>query len=80
MFEADELDRAMQAASIAPALDALAERWSRRVDLTLREAGLTRPVDRYFSWAGKRGQHTEHLGYLLAELQYMQRAHPGATW
>ena len=40
----------------------------------------TRPADRPYSWFGKRGEHSEHLGYLLAEMQYLQRAHPGARW
>jgi ring-1,2-phenylacetyl-CoA epoxidase subunit PaaC len=80
LFEADAIDRAMQSAGVAPDLGSLEEGWSRQVTRTLQEAGLERPADRYFIWAGKRGQHTEHLGYLLAELQYMQRTYPGATW
>ena len=44
----------------------------------LAEATLIRPPDRTYSWFGKRGQHSEHLGYMLAELQHLQRVHPGA--
>jgi ring-1,2-phenylacetyl-CoA epoxidase subunit PaaC len=46
----------------------------------LSEATLKRPFDRPHAWHGKRGQHSEHLGYLLAEMQYMQRAYPDARW
>jgi ring-1,2-phenylacetyl-CoA epoxidase subunit PaaC len=46
----------------------------------LTEATLERPRDRPHSWFGKRGEHSEHLGYLLAEMQYLQRAYPGARW
>jgi ring-1,2-phenylacetyl-CoA epoxidase subunit PaaC len=54
--------------------------WSARIDAILAEATLKRPIDRPHSWHGKRGQHSEHLGYLLAEMQYLQRAYPDARW
>jgi len=79
-FVADEVDEAMAREGIAPVLADLATRWSARVDEVLREATLKRPADVPYSWHGKRGDHTEHLGYLLAEMQYMHRAYPGATW
>jgi ring-1,2-phenylacetyl-CoA epoxidase subunit PaaC len=46
----------------------------------LTEATLTRPADVPYAWHGKRGEHTEHLGYLLAEMQFLHRAYPGASW
>lgn len=39
-----------------------------------------KPEDRYMHKGGKRGLHTEHLGYVLAEMQFLQRAYPGASW
>ncbi len=45
-----------------------------------REATLARPAETAFHWYGKQGRHSEHLGYLLAEMQSLHRAHPGATW
>jgi ring-1,2-phenylacetyl-CoA epoxidase subunit PaaC len=54
--------------------------WVLRIDGLLAEATLTRPADRTYSWFGKRGQHSEHLGYMLAEMQHLQRVHPGARW
>jgi ring-1,2-phenylacetyl-CoA epoxidase subunit PaaC len=79
-FAADEVDEEMARVGIAPALAELAPRWSARVDEVLREATLTRPPDIRYTWHGKRGDHTEHLGYLLAEMQFLHRTYPGATW
>jgi ring-1,2-phenylacetyl-CoA epoxidase subunit PaaC len=79
-FAADEIDTAMLQVKVAPSLSELAPLWLARVDEVLREATLQRPADVLYKWHGKRGQHTEHLGYLLAEMQSLHRAHPGATW
>jgi ring-1,2-phenylacetyl-CoA epoxidase subunit PaaC len=46
----------------------------------LKEATLQRPADVAYAWHGKRGQHSEHLSRLLAEMQIMQRTYPGAQW
>ena len=54
--------------------------WSSRVDEVLQEATLQKPADVAYSWHGKRGQHSEHLSRLLAEMQIMQRTYPGAQW
>ena len=80
LFAEDDLDRAMADAGIAPRLDEVRAAWVLRVEALLAEATLTRPSDRVYSWFGKRGQHSEHLGYMLAEMQQLQRTHPGARW
>jgi ring-1,2-phenylacetyl-CoA epoxidase subunit PaaC len=80
LFDADDLDRAIAAAGIGPELGTLGDAWSARVDGVLVEATLRRPVAAPYRWYGKQGRHSEHLGYLLADLQYLQRAHPGASW
>lgn len=80
LFAADDIDREMAAAGVAPSLADLQPRWNARLDEVLREATLKRPVDVPYSWHGKRGEHTEHLGYLLAEMQFLHRAYPGASW
>ena len=46
----------------------------------LRDATLVRPPDVSYRWQGKRGEHSEHLGHLLGEMQHMYRAYPGASW
>ena len=54
--------------------------WDRAVDDALAEATLRRPAPGGHLPRGKQGQHSEHLGFLLAEMQSLARAHPGATW
>ncbi|HEY8509053.1 MAG TPA: 1,2-phenylacetyl-CoA epoxidase subunit PaaC [Steroidobacteraceae bacterium] len=80
LFADDETDQAVAAEGIAPLPSTLKAAWSARVDEVLREATLQRPGDTHYPWHGKRGHHTEHLGYLLAEMQFLHRAYPGASW
>lgn len=54
--------------------------WDKTVAAVLAEATLTRPKDGWMQIGGRSGRHSEHLGYILAELQFLQRAYPGATW
>jgi ring-1,2-phenylacetyl-CoA epoxidase subunit PaaC len=54
--------------------------WRAEVDLVLGEAGLGLPDDPYQRSGGREGYHTEHLGFLLAEMQWMDRTYPGMTW
>jgi ring-1,2-phenylacetyl-CoA epoxidase subunit PaaC len=80
LFAADELDRSMAEQGIAPPLSEVQSAWSARLDDILAEATLKRPGNRPHAWHGKRGQHSEHLGYMLAEMQHLQRTYPGARW
>jgi ring-1,2-phenylacetyl-CoA epoxidase subunit PaaC len=54
--------------------------WNASIDAVLAEATLTRPAAGWMQKGGRQGRHSEHLGFLLAELQHLQRSHPGATW
>jgi len=58
----------------------LREPWLKTVEPILVEATLTRPGDGWAPTGGRQGIHTEHMGYLLAEMQHLRRSHPGATW
>lgn len=80
LFDADDADRSAAAAGIGPAPDTLASAWNGTVDRVLAEATLARPAPAGYGWHGKQGRHSEHLGYLLAEMQSLHRAHPGAAW
>ncbi|MGC2031977.1 MAG: 1,2-phenylacetyl-CoA epoxidase subunit PaaC [Steroidobacteraceae bacterium] len=80
LFAEDDLDCAMADGGVAPRLADVHAAWRARVDAILTEATLERPLDRAHSWHGKRGQHSEHLGYILAEMQHLQRAYPEARW
>jgi ring-1,2-phenylacetyl-CoA epoxidase subunit PaaC len=80
LFDADDVDTEMCAAGVAPDLQAVRRGWSGRMVAVLAAATLQQPKDTFFAWYGKRGQHSEHLGRLLAELQYLPRMYPGASW
>lgn len=60
---------------------ALKDDWIRKVEAVFAEASLSRPSgEAWMQSGGKQGRHTEHLGYLLAEMQYLQRTYPNAVW
>ena len=80
LFDADALEQAMAAAGIGPHPAELAPRWRARLEAVLKEATLALPPPASFRWYGKRGEHNEHLGHLLAEMQILQRTYPGARW
>lgn len=80
MFAADAVDETFERECAGPDLDRLRPEWRRRVDAVLAEATLAMPEDGWMHEGGKRGRHSEHLGYLIAEMQFLQRAYPGASW
>jgi ring-1,2-phenylacetyl-CoA epoxidase subunit PaaC len=80
LFTVDADDEAVAAAGIAARPDALREAWLAEMDEVLDEAGLARPADTPFVSEAKQGRHTEHMGFILAEMQYLQRAFPGGVW
>jgi ring-1,2-phenylacetyl-CoA epoxidase subunit PaaC len=81
MFAYDAVDNAMAAAGIAPASSTLRQLWLDHVAEVFAEATLAMPSpDAWMQKGGKQGTHTEHLGFILAEMQFLQRAYPGAEW
>lgn len=81
MFKADAVEQAMAEQGMAPDLASLREPWLKHVSEIFEEATLKLPpVDAWMQKGGKQGVHTEHLGFLLAEMQFLQRAYPGASW
>jgi ring-1,2-phenylacetyl-CoA epoxidase subunit PaaC len=81
MFIYDEVDQAMVEQGIAPAAEGLRAAFLEHVAEVFTEATLAMPSkDAYMQRGGKQGRHTERLGYLLAEMQVLQRAYPGAEW
>ncbi|MGY5774718.1 1,2-phenylacetyl-CoA epoxidase subunit PaaC [Rhizobium sp. LEGMi135b] len=80
MFVGDASDAVLVQAGVIPEPQSLKAGWDEIVSDALVEATLKRPTDGYMQKGGRRGVHTEHLGYMLAELQFLQRAYPGATW
>jgi ring-1,2-phenylacetyl-CoA epoxidase subunit PaaC len=80
MFTGDAVDEAVAEAGIAPLPQDLRADWTALVGEVLEEATLTPPENGDVHGGGRQGRHTEHLGYLLAEMQFLQRAYPGAEW
>ncbi|RKZ03927.1 phenylacetate-CoA oxygenase subunit PaaI, partial [Candidatus Fermentibacteria bacterium] len=80
LFEVDKTEQSLINAGIAVNRPALKADWERYVQSVLKEATLDTPDGQWSIRGGREGMHTEHLGYLLAELQFMQRAYPGLEW
>ncbi len=80
LFEVDEVTLAMIEAGIGPDPRALRSTFDVTIDRLLGEAGLGRPIAPWMHTGGLRGIHTEHLGHLLAVMQHLPRAYPGAVW
>lgn len=80
LFESDQLIDALVREGVAVDPSPLRARVDAVVDPLLTEATLSRPEGRWTPRGGRQGLHTEALGYLLAEMQHLHRAHPGATW
>ncbi|MDU8910622.1 1,2-phenylacetyl-CoA epoxidase subunit PaaC [Aestuariicoccus sp. MJ-SS9] len=81
MFQDDDTDRALAAEGVAPLPSSLQAGYDARLGALLAEATLTRPESRYAQAGGRTGRrHSEHLGHLLTQMQWLQRAYPWATW
>jgi ring-1,2-phenylacetyl-CoA epoxidase subunit PaaC len=80
MFVQNNADEAIVIARIGPDLNTILPIWKSKVKATLEEATLTLPEDNWMHSGSKTGRHTEYMGHLLSELQYMQRAYPGCEW
>jgi ring-1,2-phenylacetyl-CoA epoxidase subunit PaaC len=80
MFRADEIDDWAASNGVGPDPATLQADWTSYVDAALQEATLKKPDDEWMASGGKQGTHSEHLGYLLAEMQHLPRTHPGASW
>lgn len=73
-------DQALFSAGIAPSIEEIRQLWHKKVESVLKEATLTMPSNAWMQSGGKTGRHTEHLGYILAEMQHLQRTYPGLEW
>ncbi len=80
LFEVDAAERALIEAGVAVDPEPLRAGFKAKVDAVLAEATLTLPAGTWMQKGGRQGRHSEHLGHLLTELQYLQRTFPGATW
>lgn len=80
LFFMDEVDEALIKENIAVDLAEIKKVWLQHLTEIFAEATLTIPESKWQQKGGRTGMHSEHLGYLLAEMQFMQRAYPGMEW
>lgn len=80
LFELTTDEQALVNSGVLPKLDLLKSEWLERVENELVRLSLVLPDIGAYRRGAKQGLHTEHLGYILAELQYMQRAYPNMSW
>lgn len=80
MFYQNEVDEILVKEGIIPDVKLFKDEFYKNIEAILEEATLKLPEENYQMSGGRKGVHTEHLGYLLAELQYMQRTYPGMEW
>lgn len=80
LFEMDAVDETLIKAGIAVDLTSLKTQWLSLIKNTVTEATLLMPDDTYMQSGSRKGIHSEHLGHILSELQYLQRAYPDAIW
>jgi ring-1,2-phenylacetyl-CoA epoxidase subunit PaaC len=80
LFDADEIEHGLATQGIAVDPSTLRPRWDLAIKDIFATARLTVPSTIWTSHGGRRGVHTECFGYLLAEMQYLHRLHPGSSW
>ena len=80
LFEINEIDKEMVKEKIGVDRSSIKAEWDKIIDDVLAEATLRRPENIHMTSGGREGIHTEHLGHLLSDMQYLQRAYPDAKW
>ena len=80
LFESDAADDAAHTSGLGPRRSELRQAWLAEMTAVLREAGLALPAKTAFRSTGSHGVHSEHMGYILTEMQQLQRSFPGGVW
>lgn len=80
LFYENAHDQSLHAASLVPKLENIQAKWNQTVKEVLAEATLSVPTHNWKFEGGREGRHSEHMGYILSDLQYMQRAYPNMEW
>ena len=80
MFLEDEVDAELAESGVGPALGSIQPLWAADLQRLLNQATLSWPKTTHVQKGGKTGVHTEALGFVLADMQFLQRAYPGAKW
>jgi len=80
LFQSDDVDAQAVESGLGPSWAELRDAWTTEMTALLDAAGLQPPAPTKFVSTGRQGQHSEHMGFILAEMQHLQRSHPGAVW
>jgi ring-1,2-phenylacetyl-CoA epoxidase subunit PaaC len=80
MFVPSDYEKALTEENIIPDVSLLKEVWMEKVNSVFEEATLSIPENVFMQLGGKNGAHTEKMGYIISEMQYLQRVYPGAEW
>ena len=80
IFMADEVEKGLEVAGVLPNMSKVKEEWMKNIKFVLSEATIQFPDNDWEQRGGRLGNHSEHLGFLLAEMQYMQRTYPNMEW
>lgn len=80
LFEMDEIDNFLLREGISADLVPIKSQWQNKVQEVLAEATIKVPEDGYMQTGSRKGIHSENLGHILSEMQYLQRAYPDAKW
>jgi ring-1,2-phenylacetyl-CoA epoxidase subunit PaaC len=80
LFVSDDVEQRLRSQQHGADSSSLEPKWRERVSSVLHRAHITMPEVKWMQRGGRSGRHTEHLGHMLAEMQILQRQHPGASW
>lgn len=80
LFEMNEVEAALLKDGIAVDLVPIKALWYAHIEKVFKDAALVVPVDGYMQTGGLSGRHSEYMGHILSEMQYLQRAYPDAQW
>jgi len=80
LFEENEIEKAAESAGFGVNGSSIKNDWNNKINEVLTQATLARPADGWMQTGGRKGVHTEKLGFILAEMQFLPRAYPDAKW
>ena len=80
LFYENEVDNLLIKEGIVPSAQGIYPVWEKTVNDVLEAATLSLPKNNWKFQGGREGRHSEHMGYLLADMQYMQRTYPNMEW
>jgi ring-1,2-phenylacetyl-CoA epoxidase subunit PaaC len=80
IFYSDDVDKELTESGVLPELSDLRSIWEQTVKSIFAEATISIPTNIWKFEGGRKGHHSEHMGFILSDLQYMQRAYPNLEW